>query len=185
MWRTIFLSIWVSCTGCGVAHQPESARTVAAFEVPLSTEQDRSLFLAIVSREAQAEGLHLDASSARELELIAQALPGAASSVHATVWRGAGDDHSEATITNLWVQAPSVWVLFGRGENPGLATRFRQRVMNKIMDRWPDTQTLPIMPTGAIPLPQDLRRTPDGYRVEPRAAATYRLPPSSPLIARD
>ena len=99
---------------------------------------------------------------------------------------GGGDDEdSEATIMDQQDHIGLVWIMLSKGENPSLATQFRQRVMNKIMGRWPNTQTLPIMPTGAIPLHRDLRRTPNGYRVEPSAAATYQLPPSSPLIARD
>jgi hypothetical protein len=78
-----------------------------------------------------------------------------------------------------------VWIMFSQGENPSLSTRFRERVMNKIVERWPHTQSLPIMPTGAIPLHRHLRRTPDGYRVEPSVADNYQLPSSSPLIARD
>ena len=185
MWRTIFLGIYLSCAGCGVAPQPESSKTVGAYEVPLHNEQDRREFLALVDREAQAEGMHLDAASTEELEQTSQAMPLAAMTMHAAVWRGPEDEDSEATIMDQHDHLGLVWVMFSKGENPSLAARFRQRVMNKIMGRWPGTQTLPIMPTGAIPLHRDLQRTPNGYLVEPSAAATYELPPTSPLIARD
>ena len=185
MWRLIFLGIYLSCAGCGVAPQPESSKTVGAYEVPLHNEQDRREFLALVDREAQAEGMHLDAASTEELEQTAQAMPLAAMTMRAAVWRGPEDEDSEATIMDQHDHLGLVWVMFSKGENPSLAARFRQRVMNKIMGRWPETQTLPIMPTGAIPLHRDLQRTPNGYLVEPSAAATYELPPTSPLIARD
>ena len=129
--------------------------------------------------------MHLDAASTEELEQTAQAMPLAAMTMHAAVWRGPEDEDSEATIMDQHDHLGLVWVMFSKGENPSLAARFRQRVMNKIMGRWPETQTLPIMPTGAIPLHRDLQRTPNGYLVEPSAAATYELPPNSPLIARD
>jgi hypothetical protein len=185
MWRSILLAVGLGCTGCGVADQPESLRTVAAYEIPLPSEQDRSRFLAMVSQEAQAEGMHLDAASPEELAQTARAIPAAAMSVHAAVWRGAEDDFSEATIMDQPDHIGLVWIMFAQGEDPRLATRFRQRVMRRIRERWPDTQSLPIMPTGAIPHHRDLRRTPDGYRVEANVAASYELPPSSPLIARD
>ena len=57
--------------------------------------------------------------------------------------------------------------------------------MQKIIERWPGTQSLPIMPTGSIPLPKDLRLTQQGCRVKPDAAPHYDLPPTSPLIARN
>jgi hypothetical protein len=66
-----------------------------------------------------------------------------------------------------------VWITFLRGEDPTLASRFRERTMNVIMDRWPDTLSLPIMPAGAIPLHRDLVRTPGGYVLNPSEAHRY------------
>jgi hypothetical protein len=45
-----------------------------------------------------------------------------------------------------------VWIMFSKGGHPDLAARFRQRVRAKIIQRWPDARSLPIMPTGSIPL---------------------------------
>lgn len=47
--------------------------------------------------------------------------------------------------------------------------------MSQIMLRWPETLSLPIMPTGAIPLHSDLIRTPNGYVVNPAEAHKYSL----------
>jgi hypothetical protein len=47
--------------------------------------------------------------------------------------------------------------------------------MHDIMLHWPGTMTLPIMPTGAIPLHGDLVRTPTGYIVKPSEAPRYGL----------
>jgi len=65
------------------------------------------------------------------------------------------------------------WITFSKGEDPKIATKFRDRVMREIVGRWPDTLSLPIMPTGAIPLYGDLIRTPKGYVVAPSAAFKY------------
>ena len=47
--------------------------------------------------------------------------------------------------------------------------------MHEIMLHWSGTLSLPIMPTGAIPLHRDLVRTPNGYIVNPSDAYKYRL----------
>ncbi len=56
-----------------------------------------------------------------------------------------------------------------------MAARFRERAMDEIMVHWPGTLALPIMPTGAIPLHQDLVLTPAGYIVKPSEAHKYQL----------
>lgn len=72
-----------------------------------------------------------------------------------------------------------VWVMFLRGEDPPLATRFRDRVMREIMVRWPETLSLPITANGRIPLHGDLVRTAEGYVVNPAAASRYAERPPS------
>jgi hypothetical protein len=47
--------------GCGVStSQPESAKTVAAFEIPLPSEADRNQFLSVLRAAAEADGMHVD-----------------------------------------------------------------------------------------------------------------------------
>jgi hypothetical protein len=77
------------------------------------------------------------------------------------------------------------WLTFSKSEEPERTARFRERVMKRIMLRWPKTETLPIMPTGAIPLHDDLVLTKDGYRVKRTVASKYELPASSPLATGD
>lgn len=173
MGRFILLAVLVALAACGVAHQPESNETVAAFEVPLPTPDERSEFLILVRQEAEAEGLHLDSASAAELDRTADAIPIAAMTIHAAVWRGSNDDQLEASIMDQHDHLGQVWIMFSKGEDPTLSRRFRERLMQKVFERWPDTLSLPIMPTGAVPLHRDLRRTPDGYEVDPAAAARY------------
>jgi hypothetical protein len=68
-----------------------------------------------------------------------------------------------------------VWFMFSNGQAPALSSRFRDTAIREIMLRWPDTLSLPIMPTGAIPLVRDLIRTPNGYIVNPTEAYRYQL----------
>ena len=166
------LLICAVTASCVVA-QPESGKTVAAYEVPLQTEQDRAEFLSIISAVARAEGLHVDSATQQELQRTAEIIPTAEMSVHAAVWRGSTDNDSEAVIMDQHDHLGQVWIMFARGENPQLATRFRERAMQQVTARWPATLSLPIMPNGAIPLHADLIRTPDGYIVDPSAASKY------------
>lgn len=183
MWRGIFIGLLLTAAGC-VAPQPASNRTVAAYEVPLHTASDRSEFLALVRQEARAEGLHLDASSDDELRDMADAIPQARMTVHTAVWRGVGDHHSEATIMDGHDHLGLVWIAFGQGEDIELATRFRDRLMVRILDRWPETLALPVMPTGAIPLHGHLIKTLSGYKLDPAYVSGYEVDPSSPLVAQ-
>jgi hypothetical protein len=95
--------------------------------------------------------------------------------MNAAVWRGANDDEAVAFVMDQPDHLGQAWIMFLRGKAPQLATRFRESAMRQIMLRWPDTLSLPIMPTGAIPLHGDLIRTPNGYMVNPSEAHKYQL----------
>ena len=66
-----------------------------------------------------------------------------------------------------------VWITFEIGKDQQRFSRFRRKTMLDVYKRWPSTASLPIMPSGAIPLPEDMQRTPSGYRVKVTAAAKY------------
>lgn len=162
-----------------VAEQPESAKTVAAYEVPLPSEQDRAEFLSVVREVAREEGLHVDSSTQEHLRRTAETIPTAEMTIHAAVWRGETDEVSEAVIMDQHDHIGQVWIMFAQGVDPQFATRFRERLMREVMHRWPETLSLPIMPNGAIPLYADLDRTADGYVVDPAAAPKYSAQPPS------
>jgi hypothetical protein len=171
----VSLVICVLIAGCGVTTQPESARTVAAFEVPLRSEADRDQFFSILRAAAGAEGMHVDVESAQDLAQETKVGPAFAKTVNAAVWRGANDDEAVASAMDQPDHLGQVWIMFSRGKDPQLTTRFRESAMSQIMLRWPDTLSLPIMPTGAIPLHRDLIQTPNGYIVNPSEAHKYEL----------
>jgi hypothetical protein len=172
------LGILTACASCGVASQPESAKTVAAYEVPLPTAQERNEFLSRLRQISRAEGLHLDAADEAELESSARVVPATKMTMHAAIWRGASDDRPEAVIMDQSDHLGLVWIMFSRGDDTALARRFRDRAVHEIFARWPNTLRLPIMPTGAIPLHEDLVRTSTGYTVRPAAAVRYKVIPS-------
>jgi hypothetical protein len=100
------------------------------------------------------------------------------------VWRGADDDELLAGVDDMG-HLGRAWITFCRGEDPRLASEFRERAMRRILARWRTTRSIPVLPTGGVPLADDLRLTGEGYRVKPEAAFRYELRPSSPLIARN
>jgi hypothetical protein len=170
---TVFLVICVLIAGCGGATQPQSAKTVAAFEVPLPSEADRNQFLSVLRSAAGAEGMHVDVESAQDLAQETKVSPAFAKTMNAAVWRGANDSEAVASAMDQPDHLGQVWIMFSRGKDPQLTTRFRETAMREIMQRWPDTLSLPIMPAGAIPLHRDLVRTPNGYIVNPAEAHKY------------
>jgi hypothetical protein len=167
------LAICVTIVACGTAAQPESAKTVAAFEVPLPTQADRSQFLSVLGIAAAAEGMHVDAESSQQLESEAKVSPEFEMTMKAAVWRGPSDDEVIASAMDHRDHLGLIWIVFSRGQDPALASKFRESAMREIMIRWPGTLALPIMPSGAIPLPCDLVRTPNGYVVNPAEAHKY------------
>ena len=159
--RVVLVTIFAVFAGCGVAApQPESAKTVAAFEVPLPSEADRDQFLSVLRAAAQVDGMHVDAASRQELEGEAKVSRNFEMTMNATVWRGSNDDEAVASAMDQFDHLGQVWLTFSRGKDPAISARFRERAMHEIMLHWPSTLSLPIMPTGAIPLHRDLIRTP-------------------------
>ena len=75
MCRFVLATICAVILGCGVATQPESIETVAAFEVPLQSKADREQFLSVLRAAAQAEGMHVDAERDADLESDAKVSP--------------------------------------------------------------------------------------------------------------
>jgi hypothetical protein len=173
--------LFILISGCGTASQPDSAGTVAAYEVPLPTAAEREEFLALLSVEANAGSLHLDASTPDDLRHLSEAGP---MTIHAAVWRGSDDEEAIASVLDLPGNSGRAWLSFFRGEDPIPARRFRERAMRKVLERWPSTEPLPILPTGVLPLPADLVMTAQGYRVKPAAAARYGLAASSTFVAK-
>lgn len=169
--KLIALTLMALCSACAAANQPESARTVAAFEVPLPTPADKQAFLTIVREEAERVGYHLDAATPDELRRLSEVSP---ITMNAAVWRG-DDEESVASAMDLPDSLGFVWFSFSKGTQPERVAAFRDRAMRRVSARWPRTTRLPIMPTGAIPLRRDLVKTSSGYEVDPRQKAKYQL----------
>lgn len=166
----IVLSLSLLCAACGVVEQPKSAKTVAAYEVPLPSPSDRRRFLALLTQKAETAGFHVDAATDEQLKATSEVSP---QTFNATVWRGKDDEEPTASAMDFEDSLGRVWISFSLGEDPVRSRQFREGLMPAIKDGWPGTASLPIMPNGAIPLTRDLLRTPQGYIVNPSAAAKY------------
>lgn len=170
MVQRIVLALSLACAACGVAQQPKSGTTVASYEVPLPTASDKQRFLALLSTKAKAAGFHVDGATDDELKATSEVSP---QTMNATVWRGKDDVEPIASAMDFEDRLGRVWISFSLGEDPLRSRRFRDSLMPAIKEQWPATASLPIMPSGAIPLTRDLVRTPKGYVVNPAAASKY------------
>jgi hypothetical protein len=148
---------------------------VAAFEVPLPSQSERERFLSVLRKVAANYGMHVDAETQEELERQARVGPEFKMTMNAAVWRGTSDDEPIASVMDQADHLGQVWIFFDRGEDPALSSRFRGDTMREVVRSWPATLSLPLMPTGAIPLHRDLIKTPKGYVVDPAEAGKYSL----------
>jgi hypothetical protein len=164
------LILLLLCSSCGAVERPKSAKTVAAYEVPLPTVADKSRFLALLSEKSEAAGFHVDAATDAELKTMSEVSP---QTFNATVWRGKDDEEPIASAMDFEDRLGRVWISFSLGEDPVRSRQFRESLIPAIENGWPETASLPIMPNGGIPLTKDLVRTPNGYIVDPAAAAQY------------
>ena len=182
----IFVIVVIS-SGCTAPDQ-ESVRTVAAVEIPLKSSTDRTDLVSILRRHAAADGgLHVDDVTDRWRKFESEhgpTLPGGRGTIFVGVWRGATDNEFVADVDDMG-HPGRAWVTFLKGQDVARATTFRKRVLADIALRWTDAKSLPVLPSGGLPLPDDLRLTPTGYKIDPSAAPRYELPRSSPLIARN
>ncbi len=152
--------------------QPESARTVAAFEVPLTTSVDRADFLTILSAEAASEGLDVKVETEQEMERWAEMSPELRKSIHAIVYRGGDLRQTEARVSDQF-HFGHVWISFAQGEDPALARRFRNQLMSRTVERWPETLSVPVAETGSLPHKEDLVRRDHGYEIDPARLPEY------------
>ena len=158
----------------------QSARTVAAVEIPLHTSTDRADFLALLRRHARAGNLHVDDGTAEWIEFRRGSHPDEPPSVTAmlsktidiSIWRGEEDNELEATVDDGGHNGRP-WLMFLRGAHPEVATQFRARLLTEIQARWPEVRNIPVTPDGGLPLSEDLVWTGKSYEIKRERAASY------------
>jgi hypothetical protein len=93
----VLATICAVILGGGMAPQPESIKTVAAFEIPLQSKADREQFLRVLRAAAEVEGMHVDAERDTDLESDAKVSPNFKMTIKAAVWRGSNDEEAVAS----------------------------------------------------------------------------------------
>jgi hypothetical protein len=98
----------------------------------------------------------------------------------------AGKEWPEVTVDEAghpgipWVEFVDSWV----PQETVAARASRASIVAELRARWPNLREVPVLPDGGLPLRDDLRFTPNGYKVAALAAPNYGLAPNSPLVAR-
>jgi hypothetical protein len=172
----------------GCTPDQEASRYVEAVEIPLDVSTEREELVKLLSAAARVdEGLHVDDTSiayARYHADIKLLEPELRPTISVTVWRGDDDDDLVAQVSDLGHRG-RIWATFLRGENPGQEVKFRKEAVRAIRNKWPETQWLPILPSGGLPNPDHFVLTAEGYKIRRSEAASYDLPPDSEVFAAD
>lgn len=170
----------------GCAPDQDAARYVEAIEIPLDVATERHELAELLSDEARRHsGLHVDDVSTRyaryheDIELLR---PDQRPTVSISVWRGEDDDELVATVDDLSHRG-RVWATFLRGKNPEQEAPFREAAIELIRERWPNSKSLPILPSGGLPNEDHFVATDEGYKLRRSEAHNYDLPPDSDLFA--
>ena len=181
------LTLLVLACACSRASN-DSFKTVAAVEVPLHTTADHNDLVALVRRLAAANGMHVDDDSEKwaafQRTIPANDPVDTRATIYVGVWRGSGDDDFEVSVSDM-MHLGRAWVTFLQDGRDDLSADKRERALAEIRRRWSDARSVPVLPSGGQPLAEDLRLTPDGYKITASAASRYGLPASSPLLTRN
>lgn len=170
------LFVLVVLVGCGWVLRPvdqTSIRQVRAVEVPIRSATDREDLKNIMKRHGDKYGLHFVDTTAswqaappelRKTLYFALDRP----VKQREEWEITAEDEGKGT---------DPWIVFFYGVDPPRAKASRDLLVSALRERFPNLLDVPIMPTGALPLRQDLIRTQAGYEVRPDRAADYGLHP--------
>lgn len=172
---------------CSATASSENKGPIAAVEISVSDEDDKSALIALLRQAASRQGFHVDDGSMQWRDFARQAKdlpPEARKTIYAGVWDGENDDDLIAVVDDGGHHGRA-WIVVYPGKRPTSAKRFWRDVNVSVGRRWQPMTSIPILPSGALPLFHDLRMTPEGYRIARSAAKGYELNVSSPLIAND
>lgn len=172
----VVLAHWLTPRGTS-----EASRVVAVVEIPLRNGTDRADLLDMLHAHASEEGQHVDDGTEEWIEFRRSSsaddreVPSILDkTIYVSVWRDASDKDQELSVDDGGHQGRP-WLMFFRGEEPELASGARLRLQAKIKARWPDAREVPVMPSGSLPLADDLIWTGEAYVVKPERAAGYSL----------
>jgi hypothetical protein len=148
--RLIVLLAYLFLSACGVAEQPDWAKTVVAYGIEAPTEKDRSDLIEILRRVARAQGHHVDSATDQELAEVYHL------TINACAWKGKEDHETLACAMDFEERPGLIYLTFDKGSAPGLNTRFRDAVVDELTERFGALPKIPQMPNGALPLAREL-----------------------------
>lgn len=183
--RRSFSFLLLALSACSAHAVSDDQPPIAAIEVLTPASDDRADLIALLRQAAPKQGFHVDDGSEqwRDFAKVAKDLPlPARKKLYAGIWSGKDDDDFIAMADDGGHNGRS-WITVYSGKHGAAAKRFWVDLKAQLIRRWPAARTVPILPSGALPLSDDLQLTPRGYRIKRSAAAKYGLAPSSPLIA--
>jgi len=146
-------TLLISClflSACGVAEQPDWAKTVVAYGIEAPARKDRSDLIDILSRVARVQGHHVDSASDQDLAQVYHL------TINACAWKGEGDDETLACAMDFQERPGLVYLTFDKGSDPGLNARFRDAVVAQLTERFGPLREIPRMPNGSLPLAREL-----------------------------
>ncbi len=182
--RAVLLAFALVSSACTI--DQESNRYTEALEIPLNDDSDRRALVDILYSATRAhEDMHVDDVSERyaayhnEVEVLdASDRP----TISISVWIGENDDDLVASIDDLG-HRDRVWATFLKGEDVEQHRQFRLKAVEAIRKQWPETRSIPILPSGGIGNPADFVIIDGDYRIDRAQAQTYDLPSDSQLLA--
>jgi hypothetical protein len=188
MLKVTALTMLALTCACSRSAAADSFKSVEVVEVPMRTAADHNDLIAMMRTLAASHGMHVDDDSQKWADFQRSLPPKQPVDTRATiyvgVWRGSTDDDFEVSVSDM-MHLGRAWVTFLKGGHEDLPDKVRQEVTGEIKRRWPNSRSVPVLPSGGEPLAEDLRLTPDGYKIVASAGPRYGLAPSSPLLVHD
>lgn len=181
--RSVALTFALACSACTVDQEP--ARYTEVLEIPLGAGERSDLAEILSSAARVDEEIHVDDVSERNAEyhddaqiLDADKRP----TISISIWIGEDDDELVAHVGDLGHRGRT-WATFLKGKDVQLHRQFRERAVAAIRQRWPESRSIPILPSGGVGNPEDFVLVDGEYRIDRAKASTYGLPNDSNLLA--
>jgi hypothetical protein len=156
-------------------------RYAEAAQVPVAVNQ-RDQLAALLAGYAQRNGLYYRDATPR-----AQRTSNGKQTLAIEMERQLTNGRPWAEIAVSAVGGGPALITFVTPLDKGVAPdseRGRAQLMADIRGKWPGTIEVPLLPDGGIPRQEDLRRTPQGLRIDRAKAADYKLPATSRLLTQ-
>ena len=156
--------------------------TQETVELPIAVK-DKQELASLLSDFAGQQGLYFQDASDFEKDASNGTV-----SIWMTIYRPLRNGKEWPEIGVYSEGSHSPWVTFSKSLDQSYssaADQTREALLAKMQQRWPNLSRVPILPDGGLPLQRDVRRTPEGLRIDASRADVYETPHDSPLLTKD